>query len=65
MEIALLCEVKVMLCIVDKKEKVVLYSSEDLKTFLTNYIYESVRKDNYQKTENVKKVFKYNLNLVQ
>ena len=53
MEIALLCEVKVMLCIVDKNEKVVLYSSEDLKSMLTQYVHKNVAKDNYIRTENV------------
>jgi hypothetical protein len=43
----------VMLCIVDKKEKAVLYSSEDLRTFLKDYVYDCVQKDTYHKTENV------------
>ena len=53
MEICLLCEVKVMLCIVDKNGKVVLYSSEDLKTFLKCHVKTALEKDNYIRTENV------------
>jgi hypothetical protein len=39
MELALLCEVKVLMCIVDKNEKTTIYSSENnLSNFLSYYI---------------------------
>ena len=53
MEIALLCEVKVMLCIVDKNEKTVIYSSEDLKTMLARYVHKNIFTDNCLKSDNV------------
>ena len=43
-----------MLCIVDKNEKVVLYSSEDLKSMLTRYVHKNVFNDNCLKSDNVK-----------
>ena len=42
MELALLCEVKVLMCIVDKNEKTSLYSSEsNLPAFSSHYLFES------------------------
>lgn len=39
MELSLLCEVKVFLCIVDKNEKMMVFSSEkDINDFKTTYI---------------------------
>ena len=47
MELSLLCEVKVMMLIVDKNEKTTLYSSENnLKNFISNYLLkQNVTKD--------------------
>jgi len=39
MELSLLCDVKVLMCIVDKNEKTTLYSSEDnIKNFISSYL---------------------------
>jgi hypothetical protein len=39
MELSLLCDVKVMLCIVDKNEKVLIFSSEtDVRNFAQRYM---------------------------
>jgi hypothetical protein len=54
MEISLLCGVKVMLGLVDKNEKIVLYSSEDLGKFLEKYVNPAIESKNYLKNENVK-----------
>jgi hypothetical protein len=42
MELSLLCDVKVMLCVVDKTDKIMIYSSESNATkIVTNYILNS------------------------
>jgi hypothetical protein len=39
MELSLLCDVKLFLCIVDKNDKVMIFSSEKIvKSFIDNYI---------------------------
>ncbi len=39
MELSLLCEVKVLMLIVDKNEKITLYSSEtNIKNFINSYL---------------------------
>lgn len=47
MELSLLCEVKVLMCIVDKNDKTTIYSSElNLKNFVSSYILkQSLAKD--------------------
>lgn len=40
MELSLLCEVKVCLCIVDKNERVMIFSSEtDVEKFVHSYMH--------------------------
>lgn len=42
-----------ILCIVNKNEKVVLFSSEELRGFLKDYVQGPMDNDNYFRTENV------------
>jgi len=46
MALSVLCGVKVLLCIVDKRNKVNLFSSEKLEKFISEYLQEKVRSKN-------------------
>jgi hypothetical protein len=68
MELSLLCEVKVLLCVVDKHEKAMIFSSENnvsnfLQGFLTNinetkdlYTHEDVKSYNFSMMEYLMKI---------
>jgi hypothetical protein len=53
MELSVLCGVKVLLCIVDKRNKVNLFSSEKLEKFISDYLQEKVRAKNHLGTDDV------------
>jgi hypothetical protein len=55
MEISLLCGVRVMLCIVDKNDKNVLFMSEDSdpEGFVEKFVTKNIKKETYVSNKNV------------
>ena len=54
MELSVLCGVKVLLCIVDKRNKVNLFSSEKVEKFIADHLHEKIKPRNNLKPEDVK-----------
>lgn len=63
MELSVLCGVKVLLCIVDKRNKVNLFSSEKLEKFISEYLQEKVRSKNQFANDDVR-FFKQNFYVI-
>ncbi len=61
MEISLLCGVKVLLCIVDRNGKKVLFSSEELSLFISNYVLDAMITKNHLSNQDVKLKVKFSI----
>ena len=65
MELSVLCGVKILLCIVDKRNKVNIFSNEKPEKFFSEYLKEKIKSKNNLGLEDVKNLFKSNKDLCE